>query len=134
LVGAGHEARDRACDQDAAAPALAHVLSDPLNEVDGAGHVGVDDSKNVIEVLIEKPFAQTASGVGQERLDRTSSNQCIELVDAFYLGKVGLQGIDLGSERFEILAGRLYLGLVRDNHQIEALLGTALGQFVADAG
>ena len=107
---------------------------DFLDEVDRAGDVGVDDAQDVVEVLIEKAFAQSAPGIGQQRFDRPFADQCIELVDAFDLGEVGLQGIDLGAQRFEILAGLLYLRLIGDDHEVEAFLCAAFGQFVADAG
>jgi hypothetical protein len=70
----------------------------------------------------------------QQCFDGTCADQRVELVDAFDLGEIGLQGIDLDSERLEILACLLYPGLVCDNHQIEAPLATAFGQLVADPG
>ena len=59
---------------------------------------------------------------------------CIELVDAVDLGEVGLQSIDLGAQRFEILGRGLYLRLIGDHHKIKAVLGATFGQLVADAG
>ena len=62
LIGAGHEAGDGTGDQDAATATLAHVASDFLDEVDRAGDVGVDDLQHLVEVLVEKALAQSASG------------------------------------------------------------------------
>ena len=70
-------------------PRFPHVLPD-LDEIDGAGDVGVDDAQDVVEVLIEEALAQTAPGVGQQRLHRTSPDQAIKLVDPSNLGQVGL--------------------------------------------
>jgi hypothetical protein len=105
-----------------------------LDEVHRAGDVGVDDPKDVVEVLIEEAFAQSAPGIGQQRINRTPPDHSIELVDAFDLGEVGLQGIDFGSQRLEILARGLYFRLIGDHHQVEALLSATLRQFVPDAG
>ena len=65
-----------------------------LDEVDRAGNVGVDDAQDIIEILIEKTFAQSTPGIGQQRLDWTIANRRIELVDAVDLREFGLQGLD----------------------------------------
>jgi short-subunit dehydrogenase len=43
-----------------------------LNEVNGAGDVRVDEVAGGVEVLIEKGFAQTMSGVGEQRGNRAT--------------------------------------------------------------
>jgi hypothetical protein len=66
LIGAWNEAGDRPGDQDAASTTIAHFSTDRLNEIERAGDVGIEKPQNVGEVLIEKAFAETAAGVGQE--------------------------------------------------------------------
>lgn len=44
----------------------AHVSSDFVDEINGAGHVGVNDATNVVEVLIEKRLTEPTACIGQQ--------------------------------------------------------------------
>ena len=134
LIGARDEASDRTGDEDAAPLARAHVTADLLDEIDGAGDVGVHDAHDVIEILIEETFAKPSPGVCQERLHGTSANRRVKLVDSLKRGEVGLQCIDLGAHRLESGSRLLDLGFVGNDHEIESVLGTAFGEFIADTG
>src|SRR3954470_16119669 len=101
LVGAGHEAGDRAGDQDAALAARAHVAADLVDQVDRAGDVGVDDAAHLGEVLVEEALAEAAAGVGEERLDRPALRGGVELVYALERREVGLHSVHGGAELAE---------------------------------
>jgi short-subunit dehydrogenase len=59
-----------------------------LNEVNGAGDVRVDDVAGGVEVLIEKGFAQTMSGVGEQRGKRATATSRASDSYAFDRGEV----------------------------------------------
>ena len=79
LEGAGHEAGDRAGDQDPAAAAGPHVAADLVHQIERAGDVGVDHMPHVVEVLIEERLAEATAGIGEQCLDRPAGNGRIEL-------------------------------------------------------
>ena len=61
-----------------------------------------------------RPALASKASTGRPPISR------IELVDAFECGEIRLQSVDLGAHGLEILGGLLDLGLVGDDHQIEA--------------
>ena len=135
LEGAGHEAGDRAGDQDAAFVRDAHVAARPLDEIDRAGDVGVDDVPDLFEILVEKRFAETAAGIGEQRIDRSAVERAVEPVDAFGRGQVGLDRLDLHAFVCRSIArGFVDLRLVGGDDEIEAMLRALLGELEADAG
>jgi hypothetical protein len=112
----------------------AHVPAELLNEVDGAGDIGVDHLQDVIEVLIQEALAKAPAGVGQQGIDLPPSDHRAEFVDAFDRGEVCLDGIDLRAKCLEICRSLIDLGLVSGDDQIESVLGAAPGELIADAG
>jgi hypothetical protein len=86
-------------DEDAAPVAGTHVAPNFLNQIDGAGDVGVDDVPHFFKVLIEEAVPR----VGEQCLDRPPVGSGVQLVHAFERGEVGLDGLHCRPERAEIL-------------------------------
>ena len=133
-LGAGHKAGDGTGDQDASGTAGAHLAANLLDEVGGAGNVGVDDAADIGEVLIQEGMAQPVTCVGENGIDGAAVQRGADLVITFQCGEVGLDSIDLGAEGAELIGGLLDLRLVSGDDQVESFPGTAFGQFIADTG
>jgi hypothetical protein len=54
-----------------------------VQQVDGAGDVGVDHALYIVEVLVEEAMPQANAGVGQKRIDRPALHRVIQFVDTF---------------------------------------------------
>ena len=81
-----------------------------------------------------KPLPRPLPGVGQECGDRPPADQLVKPVDALEGGEIGLQRIHLGAQAPRTpRAAAIDLGLVGDNHQVEAFAGAAFGELIADA-
>jgi len=134
LIGAWHEAGDRARDQDAALALGAHVAAHLVEEVDRAADVRVDDAHDVLQVLIEERSAQTAARIGEQRRDGAARHGGIELVDAVRRGEICLHRIDRHAGPAQRLGRCLYLDFVGDDDQVVIRLGATPGQLEADTG
>ena len=64
LESARSKSSNRAGDQDAAGVAPSHVVSYPVNEVNGPGDVGIDHPPRLFEILVEERAPQAAPGIG----------------------------------------------------------------------
>ena len=69
LIGARHQLGDRADNENLAGAARAHVAADLLDQIQRAGDVGIDHVAHIGEILVEKSLAETAPGIGEQRLD-----------------------------------------------------------------
>src|SRR5205085_8836348 len=118
VEAARHEAGNRAGDEDPAAAAGAHLAADLLDQVDGAGDVGVDDVAHFVEVLVEESAAEALAGVGEKRLDRAAARRVDELVDAVAAGEIDLERLDLDTEPAQVLGRLLDLGAVGGDEQV----------------
>lgn len=133
MEGAGHEARDRPRDEDPAAALCPHVLSDALYQVDGAGHVCINDVPNLVEVLVQERPAEPVAGIGEQRLHRPAVDGRVELVDAIERRQVGFHGIDGCTQRAERLGTIVNGRLIGRDQQVEAATRGDDGEFEADA-
>ena len=135
LETAGNEARDRAGDQDAPCIATPHIVTYPVDQIDGAGDVGVDHAPYLPKILIKEGTAKPPPGIGEQRIDRAADPlRCIiELVDTLERRQVRLQGFDGNAEAAQAGRGGFDLRLVRCDQQIEIVLGAAPGKFQAYA-
>ena len=132
LVSAGHEAGDRSGDQDASLAARAHVAADFLNEVNGAGDVRVDDVAGGLEVLIEKGFAQTMSGVGEQRGNRSARDFREQLIYAFDRGEVSLDRFSGNAMGLESARGLRDRRLIGRDHEIESVFRAERREVITD--
>ena len=48
-----------------------HSTPGELNEIDGTGHVGIDDVPNIGKVLVEKRASEAVARVRQQRIYET---------------------------------------------------------------
>ena len=65
LIRARNEASYRACDQYLPFVVLTHVTSHALDQIEGAGDVGVDHAAPRIGILIQKAIAPTSTCICQ---------------------------------------------------------------------
>ena len=68
-----------------------------LNQVDGAGDVGVDDVPDVVELLLEEGAAEAVAGVGEQRVDGAAPGRGIELIDAVLGREIDVERVDFGA-------------------------------------
>ena len=134
LIGAGHEAGDRAGDHDAALAAGAHLAADAMDEIDRSADIGADHVVDCREILVEKALAEAASGIGEEQINRPLGEGIAEPVDAFDGGKVRLDRVSLDANRAEIGRGLMDRRFVGGNDKVEAVPGALHPKFIADAG
>ena len=83
-----------------------HIASDPVNEIQRSGNVGVDDADYFIEVLIEKTSSQPDAGVGKEGIDLSSFGRCIQGLDPLNGGKVSFNRLYICSHIAKMLGHR----------------------------
>jgi hypothetical protein len=104
-----------------------------VQQVQRAGDVRIDHVLDVLEILFQECLAQPVASVGEQRVHRPLRDQLHQAFDALLARQFALHRLDGGAERAAIL-GCLFQRLVGREHQIEAVLGTALGQVESDAG
>jgi NAD(P)-dependent dehydrogenase (short-subunit alcohol dehydrogenase family) len=102
-----------------------------LNEVNGAGDVRVDDVAGGVEVLIEKGFAQTMSGVGEQRGKRaTATSRASDLRLRSWRGGLDrFSGYAVGLESARGLRDRLLIG--RD-HETKSVFRAKRREVITD--
>jgi hypothetical protein len=107
-----------------------------VDEVNGAGDVGVDHAPDLFEFLIEEGTAEAAPCIRKQRIDGAPDPRrgFIKLVHALDGRKIGLQGLNNGAEATNFSRGSFDLWLVCRNQKIETIAGTALGQFQSNSG
>ena len=115
-------------------PARAHVADDLLDQVDGAGDVGIDDAAYIGEILVEEGVAEAAAGVGEQHGDRATADRRDQPVVAFDRREVGLHRLDDRAAGAKLRRGAVALRLVCDAQQRVAGLAGDLGKREADAG
>ncbi len=105
-----------------------------MDEIDGAGHVGVDDVADIVEILVEKSTAKPATGVGQQHVDGTAAGCLEQPFNPFHGGKVGVHGVDPAALAPQA-AGRVFdFGLIGRDQQFMAVAYALTGKLEADAG
>ncbi len=57
-------------DENSSPSACAHVAANFLDEIDRAGDIRLDDALRLFKILVEKAFAESASRVRQQSLNR----------------------------------------------------------------
>ena len=77
------------------AVSAAHVVADLVDQIDGTGHVGLDDVPRLVKILVEESMAQATPGVCEQRIDRSAVGRGIKLIDALGRRQVGLKGFHL---------------------------------------
>ncbi len=132
LKGAGNMAGNRAGDQDASLIARTHLPPDFVEQVNGAGDIGVHYMANLIKVLVKEAMAQAMPGIGQQRIDRTTLGRRVEFVNPCGRSQVSLNGIYLHAVGAKLLGCLFDLRQVGSDQEIEAAFGAQHGQFVAD--
>jgi hypothetical protein len=132
LEGPGHEAGDGSGDENPAFHAAAHVTRHFLHEVERAGDVRVDHVLHFGELLVQESFAEAMPGVGQQRVDVTTSCHSIELLNPISRGKVRLDGVHLGAERSQGLRGGFERFICGDD-EVVAAGGGLPGKLQTDA-
>ena len=133
LIGARHEAGDRAGQQDATLAPAAHRPADQLHQIDRARDVRVDDVAHVLEVLIEKAVSQPMARIGEQRIDGPACRRGPQLIHARGRRQVCFDDGDVRAETAEAVGGGLNLRAIGGDQQIESLLRTDRGQFESDA-
>jgi hypothetical protein len=76
---------------------------------------------------------EAAPGIGDERIDRAPAQCIVKPVDPLDGGQIGLDRFDPGAAAADRLRRRVNLRLVGRDDQVEAPLGAAFRQLVADA-
>jgi hypothetical protein len=69
----------------------ARISRDLVQQVKGAGHVGVEHQLGLREVFVEEGVAQPASGIGQQRVDGPAARGGVQAVDSFHRRQVDLE-------------------------------------------
>jgi hypothetical protein len=111
-----------------------HVLANFLQQVKRSSDIRIDNTAHVVKILIQKASAQTASGIGQQSLDRTSIKRRVKFVDAFNSRKIRLDRFGRGTEVSELgcrLIDRRFIGC---DDKVKTVPSAAFCQFEADAG
>src|SRR5918998_4857149 len=78
-------------------------------------------------------MAEAMPRIGHEDVGRPALCSGVEPVDPFQRRKIGLHGFDRDAEGAKVLGGLVNLCLVGRDDEIIAVLGTKLGELVADA-
>jgi hypothetical protein len=130
---AGHEAGDRAGDQDPTSIARPHALPELVDQAYRAVDVQCDDPPRQRQVLVEESAAKSDPGVGEKCLDRTVTDRGCQLCHAVLGREVRLYGRDHGALCAEPLPRRLDLvGIGADQKLISIPCATS-GEFKPDA-
>jgi hypothetical protein len=79
-------------------------------------------------------MAKPAAGIRQQGIDRSPAEGLEQLVHAFGSREIGFDGVHLDAIPAQFARRALDLRLIRDDHQIEAVLRAFAREFEADAG
>ncbi len=134
VQGAGLEAGHRPGDQHPAAAARHHAAHHVLQQVDGAGDVGLDHVLQRPEVLLQEGPGQAMAGVGHQHIDLAALQRLDQGVHALATGQFGPHGMHLaGAGRLEI-GHRLLQWPGARHDQVVPMLRGQQREVVADAG
>ena len=111
-----------------------HLTPDELNEIDGTGHVGIDDVPNIGKVLVEKRASEAVARVRQQRIYGTASRRRPESVDTTDGGELSFDHGRLCTEVAKSVGGCVNFRLIRRDQQVESLLRADRREFKADSG
>ena len=97
-----------------------------MHQVECPGNVGVDDTPDLLKILIEKSIAESSAGISKQRINLPSISQSpVEFVDPIESSEIGLHSVDGHIEFAQFLRGAFDLGFVGGDQQVEAVLVTA---------
>jgi hypothetical protein len=85
-----------------------------------------------VEVLIEKGFAQTMSGVGEQGGNRAARGFREQLIDAFDRGEVGLDRFSGNAVGLESARGLRDRRLIGRDHEIESVFRAERREVITD--
>src|SRR5689334_21290766 len=111
----------------------AHVSSAFVDKINGAGHVGVNDTTNIVEILIEKRLTKPTACIGHQRVDWTTTDRRVKLVYALFRCQICIQRLDIAAFAPELVCRTLNFRLVCDNDQIELVLRALSCKLKSDA-
>lgn len=131
---AGDKADDRPRHQHLAFTALDHRRQHPLEQIDGAGDVGVDRAPPVVDRLVEERPALAVARIGTQYIDGSTIGGGEQRIDTFQRRQVGLDRPHLGALGGQFAGGGVDGGFVGDDQQIIAVARRASRQMIADAG
>src|SRR4051812_48024519 len=105
-----------------------------MQKVNSTCNVGIDHPQDVIEVLVEKAMAQTATGIREQRIDRPSLDRVMQRFDASHLSEVDVDGFGIDAELPDVRSGAVDGRFVGREKQVIAVLRAEFSELVADAG
>ncbi|KAK0332020.1 hypothetical protein LTR94_026576, partial [Friedmanniomyces endolithicus] len=111
-----------------------HGLEDFLQQIEGAGDIGVDHSPPLGDVLIQKRATQPAPGIGAQQVDLPALCRGEQPVDPLDGRQVRLHPAHLGAELAEIGGGGIDQRLVRHDQNVVAVPRRQRRQLEPDAG
>jgi hypothetical protein len=94
--------------------------------------VRLDDVAGGVEVLIEKGFAQTMSGVGEQRGNRATRDFREQLIYAFDRGEVALERFSGYAVGLESAGGLRDRWLIGRDHEIESVFRAERREVITD--
>jgi DNA end-binding protein Ku len=122
LVCAGHQSGDGPGDENAPLLAFPHRRGYPMYEMQCAIDVGMHDSQNLMDVLIQKSAAQAAAGIGNQHIDGATHpiGRVEQQLDSFQRRQIALHRRDRYTICRELGGNVVNLGLVGGDEQIKS--------------
>ena len=102
-----------------------------LDQIDGAGDIGIDHADDFTEILIQETLAEASSGIREQGVDRTSIESRRKLLHAFNRCQIGFDGPSLSHGN---PSRPVNFRLVCGDDQVKAVLRATTRKFVANPG
>lgn len=105
VEGAGDEADDRSGHQHLALAVPDHRRQHALQQINGAGHIGVDRAAPVLHRLVEESPAPAVSRIGAQHIDPPTIRRRQQRVHALQRRQIGLDRLNLRTFRRQLARG-----------------------------
>src|SRR5712692_10607379 len=94
-ISAGHEADNRARNENAPFSPRSHVAAYPPNKVERTDDIGVHDPPGFSKILFEKVPAESTAGIRQEQVDRPPVGSGIKPIDSLHRSEIRFDSLNL---------------------------------------